>query len=62
MSLDLIQAYQLAVQEVLLDHNYVDRLWVLESEEAEASRAASGTIAHHLAVDDLSELREVVLE
>ena len=58
----ILQTYQLAVERMLLDHNSVDHLWVLESEEAESARAPGGAIAHDCALDDFAELREVALE
>lgn len=54
--------YELAVEQVLLDHDHVDDLRVFESQKAETARAAGNTISHHSAFCDLSELREVVFE
>lgn len=48
--------YDLAVEEVLLDHDDVDRLGVLERQEAEASRAARVVVPHDGALEDLAEL------
>ena len=47
---------------MLLDHNGVDRFWVLKREKAEPARAAGGAITHYLTVDDLAELGEVLFE
>lgn len=54
--------YQLAVKEMLLDHNDVDDLGVLEGEEAKATRASSDAVAHDCAFGDFAELSEVILE
>jgi hypothetical protein len=52
--------HDLAVQVVLLHHDDVDGLGVLEGEEAEAAGAAGGAVAHNGAFHHLAELREVV--
>jgi hypothetical protein len=53
-------AHNLAVEVVLLDHDDVDRLRVLEGEEAEAARATGGAVAHNSAFHHFAKLREVV--
>ena len=53
-------AHNLAVEVVLLDHDNVDRLGVLEGEKAEATRAAGGAVPHDGAFYHLAKLREVV--
>lgn len=58
----VLDAYELAIERVLLDHDGVDDFRVFEGEEAEAARAPSGTISHDGAFEDLAELREVVFE
>jgi hypothetical protein len=45
---------------MLFHHNNVDHLGVLECQEAEATRATSGTIPHNGTLHDLSKLREIV--
>lgn len=45
---------------MLLDHDDVDRLGVLEGQEAEAAGAARSAVPHHGALDDFAKLREVV--
>ncbi len=52
--------HDLAIEKVLLDHNNVHCLGVLEGQKSEASRPASSTISHHGALYNLSELREVL--
>lgn len=47
---------------MLLDHDDVDILGVLESEEAKASGATGGRVAHDGAFQDLAELGEVIPE
>lgn len=47
---------------MLLHHDHVDNLRVLEGEETESTRAASGAVAHDCAFCDFAELCEVVLE
>jgi hypothetical protein len=54
--------YDLAIEVVLLDHNSVHRLGILESQESEASRPTSGGISHDSCLQNLSKLREVVAE
>jgi hypothetical protein len=41
---------------VLLDHNDVDALGVLEGEEAETTRTSSSGVAHNGALANLAEL------
>ncbi len=52
----VVETYEFAIKEVLLNHNDVDSLWILEGEEAEPTRAASGAITHNLAVNDIAIL------
>lgn len=52
--------YNLAVEEVLLDHDNVDSLGILECKEAEATGSARVVVTHDSALEDLAELREVV--
>lgn len=54
--------YNLSIKVVLLDHHDVDSPWVLECEEAEASRSAGCSIAHDSALENLAELREILLQ
>lgn len=55
-------AYDLPIEVVFFDHHRVDRFRVSESQEAEASGAACGTVAHYGALLYLAELREVLLQ
>lgn len=41
---------------MLLHHDDVDALWILEGEEAEASRTACGGVSHDSAFADFAEL------
>lgn len=45
---------------MFLDHNNVDRLGVLESEESESSRSSGAAVPHDCTLGDLAELGEVV--
>lgn len=53
-------AYNLPIQEVLLDHNNVHCLGVLEGEEAETSRSAGRAISHDSAFRHLTKLGEII--
>lgn len=57
-----VQTYDLAVQVVLLHHDSVDALWVLEGEETETARAPACAVAHDRAFYDFAKLGEIVLE
>ena len=48
--------HNLAVKVVLLDHDNVDRLGVLEREEAESTRATRDAVTHHCALKYLTKL------
>jgi hypothetical protein len=52
--------YNLAIQEVLLDHDNVDAFGVLESEETKAARSTSCAITHNGTFCHFSKLSEVV--
>ena len=52
--------YNLAVKIVLLDHNNVHGLGVLESQESESSRPTRRTISHNSTLSDFAKLREIV--
>ena len=54
--------HELAVEQVLLDHDDVYNLRVLERQEAETTRAACDAISHDCAFRDFAVLCEVVLE
>lgn len=45
---------------MLLHHDGVHGLGVTESKETEASRAASGAVAHYSAFLNIAELREIL--
>ncbi len=47
---------------MLFDHDGVDDLRVSEGEEAEAARTTGGAVSHDGALDDIAELREILLE
>ena len=47
---------------MLLDHDHVDNLRVLEGQEAETARAACNAVSHDCAFCDLAELCEVILQ
>lgn len=47
---------------MLLQHDDVYSLRVFKSKETEATRATSGSIAHHSAFENLTELLKVVLQ
>lgn len=51
-----MKTHELAVEKVLLDHDDVDCLGILECEEAKATRTTSSAVAHDLTVDHLAEL------
>lgn len=55
-------AYNLPIEIVLFDHHRVDRSRISECQEAEASGAATGTIAHYGTFLYLAELREVLFQ
>lgn len=46
---------------MLLDHDSVDGLRILEGEEAETTRTTCGAISHNGALENFAELREVLL-
>jgi hypothetical protein len=54
--------YDLTVEVMLLYHDDVDALGVLEGEETEAAGATGGRVTHYGAFADFTELREVALE
>ena len=56
----MVFAHNLAIEVVLLDHDNVDRLGILEGEKAEASRPTGGAVPHDGAFHHLAKLREVV--
>jgi hypothetical protein len=45
---------------MLFQHDNVYGLWVLESEEAEATRTTGRSIPHHSAFKNLAELLKVI--
>ena len=47
---------------MLLDHDNVDALGILEREKAESSRTSGSSIAHDGAFTNFTELREVAFE
>jgi hypothetical protein len=55
-------SYNFAIQEMLLDHDCIDCLWVFEGEKAEATRPASGAISHDGAFVNITELGEIIMK
>lgn len=49
-------SYNLAVKVVLLDHDNVDSLWILESQETETSRATGRSVTHDSTFEHLAKL------
>ena len=47
---------------MFLHHDNIDGASILEGEEAEATGAARGTIAHNRTLEHFSKLREVLLQ
>lgn len=53
-------AYNLAVKEMLLYHDNVHSLGILEREESKATRAAGTAVTHDCAFHNFTELFEVL--
>jgi hypothetical protein len=54
------KSYNLAVQEVLLDHDNVDRLGIFERQKSKASRTSGAAVAHDGTLDNLTKLLKVL--
>ena len=54
------ETYNLAIQKVLLHHDYVDSLGVLERQEAETTRSPRAAITHNCAFDNFAKLFKIV--
>lgn len=54
--------HDLAIKLMFLDHDNIDCLGVLESEEAKSAGTSGGAIPHHRTFDDLAKLREIVAQ
>jgi hypothetical protein len=56
------RTYDFPIQIVLLHHNNVDTLGVLEGQKPEAARTTSRAVSHDSALADLAELREIIFQ